>query len=222
MLHRGKVEAVLFDMDGVIIESEPLWSEAERQLLARRNLLYSARLKTLLMGLNSSEAVGRLKEHYRLRESVNDLINERNQIVIELFRRHLRPAPQVLELIRCLRESGIKTALASSSPRVVVDEVLDKLGIVELFDLVINGDQVIRGKPAPDIYLAAAGGLAVSPGNCLVIEDAPNGVKAAKAAGMGCLAITTSVAASELAGADHLVRDFTEVHRLILETEGGS
>ena len=209
MTKNRKLEAVFFDMDGVLIDSEPLWTEAEQQMLARRNLTYSAELKALLMGRESKEAVGLFIEHYNLNEKVEDVIRERDQLVARLFQEFLQPMPHVLPLIRSVWENGVKTALVSSSPRLLVELALDKLGINHLFDLVLSGDQVARGKPAPDIYLAAAKTLNVVPDTCLVIEDAPNGVVAAKAAGMRCLAVSTSVTELELAAADRVVSGFS-------------
>ena len=211
MAKNVKLEAVLFDMDGVIIDSEPLWTEAERQLLARRMLKYSPQLKTAMMGRDAKEAVGFLINHYNLSEGVDEIIAERNQLIADLFQEHLQAVPDVLELLRSVRDSGIKTGLASSSAKKLVELAVNKLGIAGLFDLSLSGDQVARGKPAPDIYLAAAEKLGVDPGNCLVIEDAPLGVAAAKAAGMRCLAISMSASESELAEADKVVRGFAEV-----------
>lgn len=211
MTTAARLEAVLFDMDGVIIDSEPLWSKAEQQLLARRNLRYSPQLKVVMMGLDSSEAVGLLIKHYDLKESVGDVVEERNQLIAGLFREFLRPMPHALQLVRSVQAAEIKTGLASSSPKELVDLALDRLNITGLFDLILSGDQVARGKPAPDIYLTAARELGVSRENCLVIEDAPHGVAAAKAAGMCCLALSTSAGESELAAADRVVRGFEEV-----------
>ena len=212
-----ELEAVLFDMDGVIIDSEPLWSEAEKQLLARRNLRYSPELKVVMMGRDAREAVGYLIDHYKLAESVDHVIEERNQLIANLFQEHLEPMPHALELVRSVGAAGIKTALASSSPKPLMGLVMDKLRITGLFDLVLSGDEVARGKPAPDIYLSAAMKLGVSPENCLVIEDAPNGVAAAKGAGMCCLAISTSVSEAELAVADRIVSGFEKVDLQLLQ-----
>ncbi len=207
-----KLEAVLFDMDGVIIDSEPLWSEAEKQLLARRKLSYSAELKEVLMGRGSREAAGIFIEYYNLTESVDDILTERNQLIAELFRDCLQPIPQALDLIGSLRKSGIKTALASSSPKYLIDLAMDKFGIAGLFDLILSGDEVGRGKPAPDIYLRAAKELGVTPENCVVVEDAPSGVAAARAAGMRCLAVGTSASQSGLVAADRVVGGLEEVN----------
>jgi HAD superfamily hydrolase (TIGR01509 family) len=208
MAHGKRLEAVLFDMDGVIIDSEPLWSEAERQLLARRNLTYSEQLKPLLMGLDSREAVRILKKHYDLGESVEELVDERNQLVSELIQQHGQAIPYALELIQQVRNGGVKTVVASSSPYALVELVVVKLGIGPLLDLVLSGDEVSRGKPAPDIYEIAAKTLGVAPECCLIVEDAPNGVRAAKAAGMRCVAITTGASKTELAAADQVVEGF--------------
>jgi HAD superfamily hydrolase (TIGR01509 family) len=217
MSESRKLEAVLFDMDGVVIDSEPLWSEAELHLLARRNLRYSPKLKTVLMGRESREAVGIFVEHYNLRESIDSVLEERNQLIAKLFREHLQPIPHALQLVRSVRESGIKTGLVSSSPKKLMGLVLDKFSITGLFDLIVSGDQVNLGKPAPDIYLTAARELGVTPENCLVIEDAPNGVAAAKAAGMYCVAISTSVSEPELAAADRVIGGFDEIDPQLLQ-----
>jgi HAD superfamily hydrolase (TIGR01509 family) len=206
-----RLKAVLFDMDGVIVDSEPLWSDAEKQLLARRNLLYSPSLKTAMMGRDARGAVGYLMEHYRLAESLGELIEERNQLIAELFKEHLQAIPGALDVVRSVIAAGIMTGLVSSSPQPLVELVLEKLGISGLFDLTLSGDQVVRGKPAPDIYITAAEKLAVKPECCLVIEDAPHGVAAAKDAGMCCLAISTSVSVVGLAMADKVVSGFEEV-----------
>jgi len=213
-----RLEAVLFDMDGVIVDSEPLWSEAEKRLLARRNLAYSASLKTVMMGRDARGAVGCLIQHYGLAESPGELIGERNQLIAELFREHLKAMPGALELVSSVIAAGTVTGLVSSSPRPLMELALEKLDATGLFALTLSGDQVNRGKPAPDIYITAAEKLGVKPEHCLVIEDAPHGVTAAKLAGMFCLAISTSAGAAELAMADKVVSGFEEVDVQLLQS----
>lgn len=208
MRHQEGLAAVIFDMDGVIVESEPLWSQAESELLARRNLRFAPELKNRLMGLGSLEAVNTLRKYYRLQEPAAELLEERIQIIARLFRESLQPVPHALELLEAVREEGLRTALASSSPKLLIDMVFEKFGIASLFDCVLSGDQVRRGKPDPDIYLAAARQLQVAAEKCLVIEDAPRGVDAARAAGMRCLAITTTATEWELRRADQVVHGF--------------
>jgi beta-phosphoglucomutase-like phosphatase (HAD superfamily) len=109
MAENRKLEAVLFDMDGVIIDSEPLWSDAEKQLLARRNLPYSPSLKTAMMGRDARGAVGYLIEHYSLADSLGELIEERNQLIAELFKEHLKAIPGALDLVRSVIAASIMT-----------------------------------------------------------------------------------------------------------------
>lgn len=218
MTKAARLEAVLFDMDGVIIDSEPLWSDAEKQLLARRNLSYSPSLKTAMMGRDARGAVGFLMEHYSLAESLGELIEERNQLIAELFKEHLKAIPGALDLVRSVIAAGIMSGLVSSSPKPLVEIALEKLGATGLFDLTLSGDQVGRGKPAPDIYITAAEKLGVKPEYCLVIEDAPHGVAAAKAAGMCCMAVSTSVSVVELVMADKVVGGFEEVDVQLLQS----
>jgi len=212
-----KLEAVLFDMDGVLVDSEPLWSEGERLLLARRDLCYSPELKAMMMGRDARDAVDCLKQHYSLEESVDDLIEERNRLMMELFREHLHPIPDALVLLRALHAAQIKTALVSSSAYRLVKLVVEKFNIADFFDLIVSGDQVAKGKPAPDIYSTAASILGVSPHCCLVIEDAPTGVIAAKAAGMSCVAVSASASEQELVAADRVVTSLAEVDLVYLQ-----
>ena len=216
MAENKKLEAVLFDMDGVMVDSEPLWTEAEKQLLARRNLRYSPSLKSTMMGRDARGAVAHLIEHYGLAESVDQLMEERNQLIAEFFKEHLQAIPGASELVRSVMAAGIMTGLVSSSPKPLVELALEKIGLNRLFDLIMSGDQVVRGKPAPDIYITAARTLGVTPQNCLVIEDAPHGVAAAKGAGMCCLAISSSVSVEELALADKVVSGFEKVNIQLL------
>ena len=217
MTRVARLEAVLFDMDGVIVDSEPLWSEAEKRLLARRNLTYAPSIKAAMMGRDAREAVGFLIEHYSLTDSVDELIGERNQLIAELFKEYVKAIPGALELVRSVNAGGMVTGLVSSSPKTLMELALEKIGATGLFALTLSGDQVTRGKPAPDIYVAAAKKLGVKPEYCLVIEDAPHGVAAAKHAGMRCLAMSTSVGVFELAMADSVVRGFEEVDVQLLQ-----
>ena len=211
MTESRKLEAVLFDMDGVIIDSEPLWSEAEKRLLARRSLSYSPSLKAAMMGRDAKGAVSLLIEHYSLADSLEELIGERNHLIAQLFKENLKTIPGALELVRSVSAAGIMTGLVSSSPQALIELALEKIGATGLFAITLSGDQVARGKPAPDVYITAAERLGVKPEHCLVIEDAPHGVAAAKHAGMCCLAIDTSVTVDELATADRVVSGFEVV-----------
>ena len=124
---------------------------------------------------------------------------EKEGLYRELSRGRLAPMPGLKELIRKLKGDGIAVALATSAPEPNVTHTLGEIGLAASFAIIVRGDQVARGKPAPDVFLEAARQLAVPPGQCLVFEDAPMGVVAAQAAGMPVVALTTSFAAAHFA-----------------------
>ncbi|GIW47228.1 MAG: phosphatase [Deltaproteobacteria bacterium] len=183
------IKAVIFDMDGVMIDSEPIWEKTERILLKRRGINYEATYREKIVGLNQRDSALLLKETFGLPESIEELIEERISILLDLYKKELKPIPGLIYLLEQLKEKGFLIALASSSPLRVINFVLDKLSLKDFFSTVVSGEMVERGKPYPDIYLYAADKLKVMPKECVVIEDSINGVRAAKSAGMRCIAI---------------------------------
>jgi HAD superfamily hydrolase (TIGR01509 family) len=143
-------------------------------------------------------------------------------IYLELIRGRLRPLPGVFSFLDSCRARHLKTAVASSADAVKVEGNLHEIGLPpDTFDVVVNGSQVERKKPAPDIFLTAAKRLDLAPVACLVVEDAVAGVAAAKAAGSRCLALTTSFPAERLTAADWIVADLAHAPPDILDTRGG-
>jgi HAD superfamily hydrolase (TIGR01509 family) len=183
------IRAVIFDMDGVIINSEPIWEKTEKILLARRDLEYDPTYRDKIVGLNQKDSGKLLKETFNLPEKIEELLAERIGILLSLFDKELELVPGLPIILKELKESGFLLALASSSPLRVINFVLDKFSLHEFFSLVISGEFVENGKPAPDIYLYTAEKLGIQPTECVIIEDSVNGVKSAKSAGMICIAI---------------------------------
>ena len=144
MAQGKKLEAVVFDMDGVIIDSEPLWSEAERRLLARRKLTYTEQLKPLLMGLDSREAVRILKKHFDLGEPVEELVHERNQLVSELIQQRGQPIPHALEIgravVRPVRNRLLQIARRRRIRRQRTHYIrpVQRVEVVEVHDVVLH------------------------------------------------------------------------------------
>jgi len=183
------IKAVIFDMDGVIINSEPLWEKTERILLGRRDIEYNPTYRDKIVGLNQNDSASLLKDTFKLPESIQALIDERIGILVSIYEKELELKPGVFSLVSELKETGFLLALASSSPYKVVEFVIDKFSLNKCFRVVVSGDMIELGKPNPDIYLCAAKTLRVNPNECVAIEDSINGVKSAKSAGLFCIAI---------------------------------
>lgn len=183
------INAVIFDMDGVMIDSEPLWEKTERILLARRSIDYSPDYRDKIVGLNQRDSGRLLVDTFDLDETVEDIINERISILTSIYEEELELIPALVPLLEQLAREGYRLAVASSSPLRVVTFVLDMFSLHNHFLTVVSGDSVGNGKPHPDIYLHTADMLGVVPAECVAIEDSINGLRSAKGAGMYCIAI---------------------------------
>ena len=189
-------------MDGVIIDSEPLWEKSESIMLKQKgfagNNSYRKEYRKKIMGLNQKDSVRLLKETFGLDESPDEILRTRLEILLELYEKELRLIDGIPEILKILdSEKHIKTALASGSPMKVIEFVLNKFSLTDTFRIKVSGDCVGKGKPHPDIYLEAARRLGVNPGECVAIEDSINGIVSAKAAGMRCIAVPDPRIATE-------------------------
>lgn len=182
------VRAVIFDMDGVLVDSEPLLFEAERILLAELGAELTEEAKKPFIGMGGHEVLQALLDHFGLEADVAALGRHKGEIYLELARTVPGFAPTV-ELAQAVHADGIPLAIASGSTPEGIAVCLAAIGLTEEFPVQVSVSSVARGKPAPDVFLAAAEGLGVPPANCLVVEDAIHGVQAARAAGMRVIAI---------------------------------
>src|SRR3972149_9638798 len=183
------IKAVIFDMDGVMIDSEPLWEKAERILLARRGIDYNHTYRDKIVGLNQKDSGRLLKETFNLPETIEELLAERIDLIVRIYEEELELIPSLKTILKELKKSGFLLALASSSPLRVINLVLNRFSLNQFFSVVVSGESVEFGKPHPDIYLYTSKKLGVAPRECVVFEDSINGVKSAKSAGMTCIAI---------------------------------
>ena len=181
------IKAVVFDLDGVLIDSEPTWDRVTRELLARHGRTFDRVIADQHMGMRLVDVVAAVLTAHKLevdpevfaRELLDDLIAE--------FERSLVLMPGAEDALKLGPSLGLAVGLATGSPRRAVDAVLARYGW--RFDTICTGDDVTHGKPAPEIYQLAAARLGVPPAACVAIEDSQNGVRAAKAAGMACIAV---------------------------------
>jgi HAD superfamily hydrolase (TIGR01509 family) len=185
------VKAVLFDMDGLLVDSEPLWTVGEIELAEHLGGTWSDELKAAIIGTRLDTAIRTILEWYdvaRGSAEVDAAMTFLLDRMVELYHDQLPVMPGALELVDALRDTGIRTALVSSSYRVLVDAVLDGVGR-HRFDTTLAGDEVTHGKPDPEPYLTACERLGVLPAEAVVLEDAISGVRSAEAAGCQVVAV---------------------------------
>jgi HAD superfamily hydrolase (TIGR01509 family) len=181
--------AVIFDMDGVLVDSEPLGFEAMRQVMARYGVAYTEVDNEQFLGVTTPESCRILKARHGLVRSARELTREYVERLLELIAAQPRPMDGVPAVLATLQSIGYPMALASSAEPEVIAANLGALDLGRYFKVVVSGADVSRSKPAPDIFLEAARGLGVPPTGCLVVEDSRNGLLAAKAAGMACAVV---------------------------------
>ena len=208
------IAACIFDMDGVLIDTEPVWRRVELDVFARVGLALTEEQLRETWGLRIEEVVNHWY-HARPWDGIRPKAVQR-EIVREMVA-HVRaegvPLPGALEAVRAAHDADLLVAVASSSSRELIDAVVDRLEIAHLIDGICTADDETLGKPHPAVYLSAARLLNVPPGECLAVEDSPAGVRSARAAGMTVVAVRTDVIAhDELNEADIVIasmHDFT-------------
>ncbi len=211
-----KPEAVIFDMDGVLVDSEPFGFEALRRVMACYGLPYGEAENAEFLGRTTLESCRILRERHRLPESAETLADRYVEGMLEQIARGPIPMPGVPDVLKQVRAAGYRMALASSAEVRVIDANLAALGLRPLFDVVVSGTQVARGKPAPDVFLAAAGRRGTPPAGCLVVEDSRNGLLAAKAAGMRCAVVPCDhTRHQDFGGCDHRLRALPDLLALL-------
>ena len=205
------IEAVLFDMDGVLVDTERQICLAAIQMFKELGVAVQPDDFIPFVGAGENRYLGGVAEKYGVNLDIDVAKFRTYTIYSEIVRGQLEPLAGVREFIARCRAKGIKTAIATSADLMKMEINLREIGLpAETFDATVNGLEVANKKPSPEIYLMAARKVGVAPNFCLVVEDAINGIQAAKAAGMYCLALTTSFNAEQLKQADWICRDLSE------------
>jgi len=207
------IEAVIFDLDGVLLDSEQVWDEAREQLAKERGGRWHENAQRDMMGMSSLEWSRYMHDVIGLPEPPERINTEVVERLAALYREHLPVVPAAREAVERLAARW-PLGLASSSNRELIDLALELLGVAHLFKATVSSEEVSRGKPAPDVYLEAARRVGVGPTHAAAIEDSENGIRAAKAAGMRVIAIPNlhfPPADGALAQADVLVRSLEEL-----------
>jgi beta-phosphoglucomutase len=215
MSDRDDIRAVIFDRDGVLTDSEPLICAAATAMFREKGLEVKPDDFRPFVGAGENRYIGGVAEKYSFPIDLPSAKKRTYEIYLDLVPDRLEGFPGARELVLSCRRAGLKVALASSADAIKIEANLRKIGLpMEDWDAVVTGEDVNRRKPEPDIFLHAAHLLSLRPGQCAVVEDAVNGVEAARAAGMRCLAVAHTFPAGQLEGAD-VVRD--SVAELTLE-----
>jgi HAD superfamily hydrolase (TIGR01509 family) len=199
------IQAVIFDMDGVLTDSEPLINAAAVAMFHERGIPVEPDDFLPFVGTGENRYLGGVAEKYGVRLDLDSAKHRTYEIYLAMVPERLAAFPGAVKLVEGCRRMGLRTAVASSADRVKIDANLLKIGLPpEGWGAVIGAEDAVQRKPAPDLFLAAAGRLCVSPQACLVIEDAVNGIRAARAAGMLCWAVAQTFPAAQLTEADRV------------------
>jgi len=203
-----EIVAVVFDMDGVLVDTEHLWDEVREELTGEWGGRYTPEAQEAMMGMSSHEWSRSLHETVGLRESPETINAEVVRRMLARYEIELPVVPGAGEAVRRLADDGYRLAVASSSNRELIDAVLRRLELAALFEATVSSEEVGRGKPAPDVYLEAARRLDVPASRCAAVEDSASGIRAAREAGMRVIAYPNRhypPAADVLASADVVI-----------------
>ena len=210
----ANIEAVIWDMDGVIVSTGLIHLKSWQDTLQQIGITFADQEFWNSFGLRNNDFIRKI-----LGESTPvNKINEIAQVKEAMFRSRiqqgeLRALPGTIELMRGCKTNGMKQAIASSAPKKNIDLILNTLDLNKFIERIVSEDDVVRGKPDPEVFLVAARRLEIPPERCVVIEDAVTGVKGAKKAGMQCIALTTTHPRKELFRADVVVHSLSELDK---------
>lgn len=204
-------KAVIFDMDGVLVDNSHIHTESFIIFCERHGVPMSADILHPYFGMGNDEIIPTVFGREMSKEEINALADEKEEIYREIFASRIKPLDGLVDLLKELKSQGVKIAVGSSGMKKNVDYVLEKCGITEYFDAISNGDMISKAKPDPEVFVLAAKLLNEKPENCVVFEDSFAGVKAARAAGMKVIALTTTYTKEEHKDYDGIIDDFTQI-----------
>ncbi len=208
-------KGVIFDMDGVLVDSEEFICRAACRMFAEKGLTVQPEDFFDFIGTGENRFIGGVAEKYNFPLEINEAKKRTYDIYLEIIVGNLRPLAGVGEFVAMCRGKGLKLAIASSADKRKVDGNLKEIGLPQdSFDAIVCGEDVEKKKPAPDIFLLAAKKIGLAASDCLVIEDAVTGVAAAKAAGAKCMALTSSFTPPQLAAADIITENLATAQNI--------
>jgi len=218
------IQTVIFDMDGVIVDTEPVHHYAYNQHFKQLNIEVTPEMYATFTGNSTKNTYEKLKSHFEIAESVPDLVEAKRNLFNDAFdsKEDLCLIDGVEDLIKELHHNGMQLVLASSSANVTIDRVFRRFGLHQYFTHLVSGEDFPNSKPHPAIFEHAAKLSQTSVENCIVIEDSTNGIIAAKAAGIYCIgydSINTKL--QDYSKADRVIKDFSELNFEIIKNSKG-
>ncbi len=207
------IKAVIFDLDGVLIDSEPLHAIADNQLLKELGTEAPENYFDRYAGWTNTAMWEAIKNDFRITKSINEIIEMQMPIKLNLLQEgNHKVIPGIVDLLEELKTMHISVAIASSSPKLFIEAAVEKIGLKRYFAIILTGEEVEKSKPEPDIFLKAAEFLKVKPSECLVVEDSKSGTIAAKKAGMMCIGYqNVNSGNQDLSKADYIVTGIKEI-----------
>ncbi|HQY52589.1 MAG TPA: HAD family hydrolase [Ignavibacteria bacterium] len=216
----GNFKVIIFDMDGVLIDSEPAYKTMNMAHFSSLGFKMNEEEYNGYVGMSSLKMWSKIKSNYGLNENVEDLMASEKERMYKVLNSDLisEPIEGIKELIDSFLKRNYRLCVASSSPKDNIKLVLKRHNLEMYFDFIVSGEEVTNGKPMPDIFLKAADHFQLSPDNCFVIEDSSNGVTAAKAAGMKCIGFrNVNSGNQDISKADLIINSFskTEINNVL-------
>ena len=209
------VEAVIFDLDGTLVDSMWMWESIDAEFLGSRGIEVPGDLQSAIEGMSYTENALYFKNRFDLPESVEELKGIWDEMALETYRRRVPCKPGAKEFLQALQKAKIPCGIATSNSRTLAEAVLESQGLKKYFQSVRTACEVAAGKPAPDIFLQVAYDLVAKPAECLAFEDVPAGIRAGKAAGMRVFAVEDDFSAGlreeKILLADGYIRDYREL-----------
>ena len=195
--HLKQVKAVLFDLDGTLVDSMWMWRKIDEELFEKQGMKMPENFQQLIEGKSYTETIDFLKEEFHMKPTHEELSQLLQDMAQEKYEKEIKPKEGAVEFIKELKKRGIKMAICSSTKKHLVTKCTQANGIFEYIDVIITSCEVAKGKPAPDIYLEAMKRLNVSVDECIVFEDLPTGITAGKSAGIKVCAVADKYSQSK-------------------------
>lgn len=209
------IKAVIFDLDGTLVDSMGIWKEIDIEYLGRFGHTLPDTLQSEIEGMCFTETAEYIKKRFDLPDSIEKMKNDWNEMAIQKYTCEVPLKPGVLEFLKLLKQKGIKMGIATSNSRELAEAVANRFSFPEYITCLLTGCDVKKGKPAPDVYLTVAQRLGVEPEECLVFEDIVAGIMAGKNAGMKVCAVEDAYSVASRAQkkelADYYIQDYYEL-----------